>query len=419
MRTFFRAALDEARSLLRDPAPLVVLVGSVIVYSLLYPAPYMNKVLKRVPVAVVDLDHSATSRRLTRLIDAHELTAVARVLDDEREAAELERAGVVSGTVVIPPRFERDLLRGDRAAIGEFADASNLLTYRQLSTGVGAAAKVVSTTIKVRRLVASGTPRGEATARRAPLAFDMQPLHNPVEGYDSFIVPAGFALGRLQTLLIGIGIRGGGAREDAARARGDVRAEAARTDGAREDAARAAVGDAVGSGANAPARGGGAAPRSLVRSAAVVLGRAAVYCALYLVHVVFYFGVVCPLHGFGGAPDSAARLLVFTAPFIVSATFLGLACGAFWPRRETALQALMFTSIPAAFLAGFAWPAQAIPLWLRAPAALIPSTTGIAGLVRVLRMGASLADVAWEWGILWALAALYFSLAVAAETRRG
>jgi len=409
MRTFFRAALDEARSLLRDPAPLVVLVGSVIVYSLLYPAPYMNKVLKRVPVAVVDLDHSATSRRLTRLIDAHELTAVARVLDDEREAAELERAGVVSGTVVIPPRFERDLLRGDRAAIGEFADASNLLTYRQLSTGVGAAAKVVSTTIKVRRLVASGTPRGEATARRAPLAFDMQPLHNPVEGYDSFIVPAVFALILQQTLLIGIGIRGGGAREDAARV-----VAPAPAGGAREDAARGAGGAAA-----APAPNGGAAPRSLAASASVVLGRAAAYCALYFVHVVFYFGVVCPLHGFGGAPDAAPRVLAFTAPFIVAVTFLGLACGHFWPRRETALQTLMFTSIPAAFLAGFAWPAQAIPLWLRAPAALIPSTTGIAGLVRVLRMGARLPDVAWEWGILWALAALYFSLAVAAETRRG
>ncbi|HNX19594.1 MAG TPA: ABC transporter permease, partial [Acidobacteriota bacterium] len=222
-------------------------------------------------------------------------------------------------------------------------------------------------------------------------------------------VPAVFALILQQTLLIGIGIRGGGAREDAARV-----VAPAPAGGAREDAARGAGGAAA-----APAPNGGAAPRSLAASASVVLGRAAAYCALYFVHVVFYFGVVCPLHGFGGAPDAAPRVLAFTAPFIVAVTFLGLACADFWPRRETALQTLMFTSIPAAFLAGFAWPAQAIPLWLRAPAALIPSTTGIAGLVRVLRMGARLPDVAWEWGILWALAALYFSLAVAAETRRG
>lgn len=376
MKTIGRAAAAEVRALLKDPAPLVVLIGSVLIYSLLYPTPYLNRVLKGVSVAVVDLDQSALSRKLTRLIDAHELTDVKKILADPKLAAAQVRAGEISGFIVIPNRFERDLLRGEHVTVGEFADASNLLTYRQLSTGVMAATKTLSGGIEIRRLTARGTPLPAAQVRQAPVTFEMRSLDNCVEGYDAFIVPAVFLLILQQTLLIGIGMHAGGTKED-------------RPNGA------------IALGANEGT------------SAALILGRAGVYVGLYYVHLLYYFGIVCPFHGFGGPLPAVLRVMVFCFPFLLAVTFCGLALGCLWLRRETPLQILMFTSIPTAFLAGFAWPVEAIPGWLRIASAVIPSTPGIAGLVRLLRMRATLSDVAWEWGNLWALAGLYFALAMA------
>jgi hypothetical protein len=77
----------------------------------------------------------------------------------------------------------------------------------------------------------------------------------------------------------------------------------------------------------------------------------------------------------------------------------------------------LFTSLPSVFLAGFAWPLEAAPSWLRAFSLLVPSTSGIAGFLRLTEMGAALRHVRFEWVVLWALAAAYFLLAWLAERR--
>ena len=97
---------------------------------------------------------------------------------------------------------------------------------------------------------------------------------------------------------------------------------------------------------------------------------------------------------------------------------LPLTVAGLFRRREEAFVALLGTSIPFLFLAGFAWPVEAIPTPLRVVSWLVPSTPGIAGFLRVNQMGASLAEVAREWRGLWCLAALYLLTAWAVEHRR-
>nr|HPK66824.1 ABC transporter permease [Thermoanaerobaculia bacterium] len=75
--------------------------------------------------------------------------------------------------------------------------------------------------------------------------------------------------------------------------------------------------------------------------------------------------------------------------------------------------------LPAVFLAGFSWPPEAVPAWLRRGALLLPSTPGMAGFLRLDQMGATLSEVRGEWMTLWVLAIVYFLLAwlVAAHPR--
>jgi len=148
-----------------------------------------------------------------------------------------------------------------------------------------------------------------------------------------------------------------------------------------------------------------------------VTGRTLAFVALYLVHALFYFGVVARLFDFPvrGSAAAAAGLVL---PFLLATSFLGLALSVLFRRREAAIQTLLFTSLPAIFLAGFSWPPSALPGWLRVASQAIPSTSAIPALLRVNQAGASLAHVRHELTLLWGLAIAFFVLAVVVQAGR-
>ena len=111
MRAVLRHALGEGRGVLSDRGALLVLVGAVVLYALFYPVPYVPQVLREVPVAVVDHDATALSRRLVRTADAHALLRVAERPASLAEAQGLVLAGRVGGILVVPAGFERDVVR--------------------------------------------------------------------------------------------------------------------------------------------------------------------------------------------------------------------------------------------------------------------------------------------------------------------
>ena len=145
-----------------------------------------------------------------------------------------------------------------------------------------------------------------------------------------------------------------------------------------------------------------------------LLGRTLFYLALYSAYAVLFFTAIYRVYGFPER-SRALDLLLFALPFLLACILLALALGGLFTRRETAMQVLLFTSLPSVFLAGFAWPPEAVPSWLRAASLLVPSTSGIAGFLRLTEMGAELRHVRFEWLVLWALAGAYFLLAWLAQ----
>jgi ABC-2 type transport system permease protein len=276
--------------------------------------------------------------------------------------------------LVVPEGFARAVGAGHRARVGVFADASAFLVYRQVATGLLEATGVVSAGIEIRRLEARGRPHEAAQALRNPVPLVVRPLFNPAEGYASYVVPAVLVLILQQTLLIGIGLLRGTEKE------------------------------------SPPGDGSGALAR--------VLGRAGFYLALYSAYCVFVFAVVYRVFGFAER-SHPGELAAFALPFLLACIFLAQALASLFRRRETALQVMLFSSLPAVFLAGFAWPAEALPRWLRLGSLLLPSTAGIAGFLRLTGMGAGLRHVSFEWLVLWALAGAYFAAAWLAARRSG
>src|SRR4029453_3073976 len=105
-------ARREIRRLRRLPVLWALLGPIPAAMTLLLIGVFATEVVRDLPVAVLDLDRTASSRIATRWV---EVTRSARVVDHVEDlgaarAAVVERQ--VYGVLVVPRHFERDLLRG-------------------------------------------------------------------------------------------------------------------------------------------------------------------------------------------------------------------------------------------------------------------------------------------------------------------
>jgi ABC-2 type transport system permease protein len=137
-----------------------------------------------------------------------------------------------------------------------------------------------------------------------------------------------------------------------------------------------------------------------------VLGKLLAYLAIEALIVPFYIVSLPYLYGLPRL-GSVAAILAFALPVVVAVGGLGMVVAAILREPLMVQLALAALGLPFFFLAGFAWPAEAIPQAVRIVSYLVPSTSAIDGLVRVAQLGAPLSDVRNQFLTLWALAVFY------------
>jgi len=357
------AFAGEWQRLLAIRGAFILLIAAPVIYGIYYPQPYLNQILRKLPIAVVDADQSELSRRIVETLDASgtlSVVARARTLADARVVMD---RGDAFATVGIPPGTERDVLKGITSHIPIYADATYLFVFRSLSSGIGTAINTLSLEIAAGGARTDGSLVKAALAGASPSDVLLQPIFNPVGGYASYIVPAAFLLILQQTLLVG-----------------------------------AALLTSI-----ALAQGGG--------SFASVLGRGIAHMSIYLPALALYLIVLPHIYGFSTLGDPL-QLLALGAVFLLATSFMAQAVGAWFKRPETPSLIFLATSLPQFFLTGFAWPREAIPQAVLDAGQVFPVDFAINGIVRVNQLGASLTEVAQYWRGLWFLAIVYFALAV-------
>jgi ABC-2 type transport system permease protein len=377
MNGFAAVFFDELRRIFTLRPVFSVLILGAAIYTVFYPQPYVNEALRDVPIAVVDQDGTLASRELARRVDATPDVAVAMLRPDLPSAEREVFKRTISGVLVIPQYFERELLHGRPSPIAVYADASHFLIYQRISTAIASVAQTLGTEVETARLISIGIDPNVASAVAAPMRLTAVPLFNPQGGYATYILPAAFVLILQQTLLIATGLLG-----------------------------------------TLPAGGAEAGVSKNPPSVfATILGKAFAYLAIEAIIVPLYLIVLPYLYGVPRL-GSAAGVLALAIPFILSVSALGLVLAAIF-RTPLAVQlASAAIGLPFFFLAGFAWPAEAIPYGVRLFSLLVPSTSAIDGIVRVSQLGAALSDVRSQFLTLWSLALIYGGLAAFLEARK-
>jgi ABC-2 type transport system permease protein len=360
------------KQVFKDEGVLIFFIIVPIIYPLLYSWIYNNEVVREVPVVVVDDSHSNLSRELVRKLDASADVKILCHAADMDEAKSLVSRQLAKGIYYIPSDFATRLNRMEQATLSVYCDMSLMLSYKAIYQTAINVTQYMGAEIQ-KKLSGKYTVREEQIQAR-PLDFQDVPMFNPQGGYGTFVIPAVLMLIFQQTLVLGIGLGAGTARENSP------------------------YGDLV---PIHPAYSG------IYR---IVCGKALCYIMIYMVMGAYLTMVVPRIFSFV-AMVKAWDLLCMMLPYLLACVFFGMTVSCLVRYRENVMLLMVFISLPLLFLTGVSWPQSAIPGVWQGISWLFPSTFGARAFVRMNTMGATLSDVVPEVRYLWIQAAAYFGMA--------
>ena len=360
---------QEFRTTLRDQGVLIFFVLVPLVYPLIYSFIYTNETIREVPTVVVDNSRSSLSREYLRKVDASPETSIVAHCADMEEAKLMLKDRKAYGIIYIPAHFSDDIARGKQTQVSIFCDMSGLLYYKALLTANTNVSLAMNADIKMKRAGNSTARQDEITAY--PIEYEDVAIFNPTNGFAAFLIPAVLILIIQQTLLLGIGLSAGTARE------------------------QNRFKDLV------PIN------RHYNGTLRIVMGKGLSYFMVYSLVAVYILCVVPRLFSLNQIAIPGV-LTLFALPYLAACIFFAMTAFIAIRNRETCMLLFVFTSVPLLFLSGISWPGAAMPEFWRYFSYIFPSTFGINGYVRINSMGATLNEVSFEYQALWIQTGIYF-----------
>ncbi|OWV04810.1 transporter [Fibrobacter sp. UWH3] len=349
-----KVAFAEWKLFYTDAAAVLLLVVAGILYAFYYPTPYMNQTVSKVPVAVVDMDHTVMSRQLTQMSASAQQIDVRYIFSDMREAEEALADEKIYGFMVIPKDMEKTLRNGGSVNVNVFTHGAYVMLHGNIGTAFTTCALTVGATTKVKRIaLGKKVPAAKAMAMRDPTPLSIQTLYNNTGSYSNYVVPSVLVLILQQTLVIGICVLGG------ARAHRKF----------RKKYREAAVENE-----KLPYR---------------YFGRSLAYFLHYCSFILFYHFVVYNLFDFPRR-GQLLPMIAFAVVFLFSTINFGMVLSQVFLRRETSMQIFLYMSIPILFLANFSWPSYLVPSWMVGLSALLPSTFAVPAWLSIQQRGADI-----------------------------
>lgn len=361
----------EMKNTIKDEGVLIFFIIVPLLYPLLYSWIYNNEVVRDVPVVVVDQSHTATSREFIRMFDASPDVKVAYYCNSIPEAESVVGHQKANGILYFPEDFERTINRGEQAHVSIYCDMSLMLAYKAIyQTSLYVSLNIGKE--RQKEMIGTVTVRDEEL-RTQPLEVAEEPIFNVTGGYGNAVLPGVLILILQQTLLLGIGLAAGTAREN--NRYQDLVPISKHHNGILK----------------------------------IVLGKSFCYFMIYCVISAYITLAVPYIFNFTmlAAPADLIRLLL---PYLLSVIFFGMTLSCLVRHRENVMLLVVFTSVPFLFLTGVSWPQSSIPGVWEGIAWLIPSTFGVRGFLRLSSMGGTFADIRTEVLALWSQAIVYFSI---------
>ncbi|NUQ26448.1 MAG: ABC transporter permease [Saprospiraceae bacterium] len=194
MRIIFILIWKELLQVVRNRAMIPILTVIPIVQLILLSFAATNEV-KKIGLAVCDNDHSTFSRRLREQFLSSDYFVLKLYTDDEKAASATLEDDQADAVLVIPPGFERQLLRGQPSSLQLQVNAINGVKGGLAGAYAGSVIQSLRRDLSLE--IVPVVRQKPAVA--APISVSYRHWYNPELEYQTFMVPG--ILGVLVTIL--------------------------------------------------------------------------------------------------------------------------------------------------------------------------------------------------------------------------
>ena len=360
---------EEFKNVFKDSGVVIFFFIVPLAYPVLYSLIYNHETVHEVKMVAVDNSNSAYSRDFIRRVDATPDVNIVQICSSMEEAQIMLNKKQAFGIIFFSSEFSKNLHSGKQATVSLYCDMSLMLYYK---------AMLLSTTEVSfemgKEITAHNNPQStdkQTDIQINPVPYESVSLFNPAGGFASFLLPGVLMLVIQQTLILGICMLGGTAREQNRLHR--LIPENRRFHGTLR----------------------------------VVLGKSLAYLNIYTVVALWTLAIVPEMFSFPNIAEHGTVLL-FLLPYLFACIFLAMTLSGFMRTREAPMMIFVFLSVLLLFLSGISWPKEAFPAYWRVLSDIFPSTPGIKGYVLIKSCGATLNEVAREYHLLWLQTGFYF-----------
>lgn len=162
-----------------------------------------NGQMENIPIGIVDLDCTATSRNVARTVESVPTFRVAERYADAESARKATQRKEIYGYLVIPSRFEADVLGGRQATLSYYYHYALLSVGSEVRGAFETVLQPLSMSPVVQQAAALGISENQIESVLVPVTAQSHPLYNPDLDYSVYLShPFFFILFQVIILLV-------------------------------------------------------------------------------------------------------------------------------------------------------------------------------------------------------------------------
>lgn len=134
IKKIIEVAVNEFNVLKQRKRDLVVMIGSPLLFLILFGFLYSQNVVNHINTVIFDQDNTSLSRAVVNSFEDSDRFNIIGNIDTEEEMKNALDSGKASVAVVIPPRFMRDVKKQHPSEILICVDGSNMVIANAVTT---------------------------------------------------------------------------------------------------------------------------------------------------------------------------------------------------------------------------------------------------------------------------------------------
>jgi ABC-2 type transport system permease protein len=344
----------EIQKLFSNSIVVAIFFGAPVLYAVLFGFVYQKATPDQLPIVVVDLDDTPLSAKIIDMLDDNNTVSVKEV---KRSKIGLHQSVIdnsYDAVVIIPDRFEADIIQKRHPEIEVDINTANILTANYSAKGVQYVMATLQAGINVETLKKQGAPAQNAMKLFEPFKVNYSRFFNDSANYMAFLWPGMLATIWQQVFLLVFALSF--AREFEEKTMGSEFMKYSTS------------------------------PAYAIFIKIIPFWILGIPIWLFLTFLFPAFKV--PILHIEFVPMFLLGLL-----FTISVTFLGLLFSIALPSQLKATEFLMVLATPSFVLSGFTWPLSEMPVWIQYFANIIPLTHFLEGFRKLSMYSATFSDI--------------------------